>query len=374
LQNLTNWIWFSPWWLQYADYLWMLAGDDGMNGNAPELSEKAMFTTDRDTYIWRMFGNPADRPLVPVSRLMTHGILQTSAREKDIALYDWTDYVLMHYSRGTLLKEWYISLDAMRPDLWQALAAVQKWAKQHEAQLNNSVFVGGRPDEGNTYGYMGWLGNKAVLTARNPSPQTKKLIIPFNKITGFYGTPNLSYKAQITYPYHANYPATFTSGKDIAIEIPGYTTMAFEFEDGRAETEKENNHEKIDFTTGQNSTIVSIPQQAMTRCELMLIGYPDLPTITINGQQVSPVKTSKAIINNFASYAVSGMPSTQKPHNWNMVAYNLLPFTGKKIEIAYNGSKNFESYILADLKIQSGNNQKTILITEATKRETIRLK
>ena len=149
VQNLTNWIWFSPWWLQYGDYLWMLAGDDGSNGNTPELSEKAMSTTDRDTYIWRMFGNPADRPLVPVSRLMTHGIQQISARDRDVSLTDWADFVVMHYGRGTLLKEWYISLNAMRPELWAALTSVHKWAKQHEAQLNEVVMVGGRPDEGN---------------------------------------------------------------------------------------------------------------------------------------------------------------------------------------------------------------------------------
>ena len=61
-QNLTNRMWFSPWWLMHGDTLWMLAGDDGFNGNWPEISTRAMASTDRDTYLWRMWGDSSDRP------------------------------------------------------------------------------------------------------------------------------------------------------------------------------------------------------------------------------------------------------------------------------------------------------------------------
>jgi hypothetical protein len=139
LQNLTNWIWFSPWWLQDADYLWMLAGDDGMNGNWPEISTQAEATTDRDTYIWRMWGDPDDRPLVPISRLMTHGIIRNAKQVNKNSLQDWLEYVLMYYGRGTLLKEWYISPSAMSPDKWKGLCLANNWAKKHQSELTNTV-------------------------------------------------------------------------------------------------------------------------------------------------------------------------------------------------------------------------------------------
>jgi len=63
--NATNWTWHSPAWLNYADSVWLLAGDDGFNGNWPELAGRAQATTDRDVYFWRMWGDPADRPVVP---------------------------------------------------------------------------------------------------------------------------------------------------------------------------------------------------------------------------------------------------------------------------------------------------------------------
>ncbi|MGM9479500.1 DUF2264 domain-containing protein [Pedobacter sp. GSP4] len=228
-QNMTNWIWFSPWWLMYADYLWMLAGDDGTNGNWPEISTRAMGSTDRDTYIWRIFGKPDDRPLIPISRLMTHGIIKSTTgrmESKEDNLQDWAEYVLMHYGRGTLLKEWYISPQVMKPEDWKVLCRQHNWAKKHLDELTNTVYVGGRPDEGNTYGYVGWSGEKGVLIVRNTSAITQKLTVPFDQSVNFKAAPGQTYHADVVFPYQDSWPVKFTSGKNIEIELEGYATMA----------------------------------------------------------------------------------------------------------------------------------------------------
>ena len=382
VQNMTNWIWFSPFWLQYADYLWMLAGDDGTNGNTPEISTKAMASTDRDTYIWRMWGNVTDRPLVPISRLMTHGIIKTGSgkmENSDDTLQDWLEYVLMHYGRGTLLKEWYISPAAMSPDKWKALCTVHNWAKQHEKELTNTMFVGGRPDEGNAYGYIGWSGNKGVLVARNTGAVTQTLIIPFNEATNFFGLKGSNYHAKVVFPYVNEYPSTFISGKDIEIILPGYATMAFELSEGKA-APLSSDLTKINFTTKKNevavNTSLDVPADAKGRCELLLIGYPDLPEITVDGKPASIKRTSKAEINHFAEYAKEGMPSN-KAKNWNMVTINLLPFAGKTIQIQYNRSEGFESHLLVERKVTAAGFKQTNntlwAITNDTRRETIKL-
>lgn len=380
-QNLTNWIWLSPWWLQYADYLWMLAGDDGINGNTPEISTKAMFTTDRDTYIWRLYGNPLDRPLVPVSRLMTHGILQTSAKDKDIPLQDWMDYVLMHYGRGTLLKEWYVSLDAMTADQWKTLCNVHNWAKVHVGELNNTQFVGGRPDEGNVYGYIGWKKDKAVLVARNAGVNTQKLTIPFNATTGFYGIGGEMFKVNVVYPYRATYPSSFLSGKDMVIEIPGYSTMAFEIQKGTSIPAKVWEQPVLNSKTtkepdGTVKAILRVPAQVKGRCDLLLIGYSDLPEVFINGTLVKATSNSKALLNNFASYAISGMPST-KAVDWKMCAIDLLPYAGKEIAITYGKADKFESHILYEQTVKTENDVKAenelIPVANDTRRHVLRL-
>ncbi|WP_183576523.1 hypothetical protein HDF18_21540 [Mucilaginibacter sp. X5P1] len=381
-QNLTNWVWFSPWWLQYADYLWMLAGDDGTNGNWPEISTRAMASTDRDTYIWRMFGNPADRPLIPISRLMTHGIIKTSTgmmESKEDNIQDWAEYVLMYYGRGTLLKEWYISPSVMKPDQWKALCRVDGWAKKHRAELNHTVFVGGRPDEGDTYGYIGWEGNKGMLVARNPRADAQKLTIPFDKSIDFKGTVGVFYKANVVFPYQDEYPATFTSGKNIEINIPGYATIALEFEKGKSLKTIEV-VPQLTFSTVKKAdvliTSLTVPKNVKNRCDLMVIGRPDAPVIKISGRTVFATRSAKAKLNNFAGYAKSGMPS-DKATPWIMFNFDLLPYAGQRITIEYNKTTGFESYMLAEQivnvpKAKSGND---ILwaITNDTRRKTIRL-
>lgn len=384
LQNLTNWVWFSPWWLMYGDYLWMLAGDDGTNGNWPEISTRAMASTDRDTYIWRMWGNAADRPLVPISRLMTHGIIKSSdgrMESKEDDLQDWLEHVLMHYGRGTLLKEWYITPSALKPDEWKALCTVDSWARENRETLNNTVYVGGRPDEGQAYGYIGWHDQNGILVARNPSAETQKLIIPFDESTGFYKKKGENYAATVLFPYQDAYPAAFQSGGKIVIELPGYATMAFSFGKGKPMRSVKpagkivwNNVSKAN---GKRETTVTVPTDTGNRCDLLLIGYPELPVIQINGATVAPRRSSKSGINQFAGYARAGMLS-EKARAWNMQAFDLRPYKGQRITISYDGRGGFESHLLAERLVPSSalkSAGKNLLwpITNSTRRETVRL-
>jgi len=381
-QNLTNWIWFSPWWLQYADALWMLAGDDGTNGNWPEISTRAMASTDRDTYIWRMWGDSNDRPLVPISRLMTHGIIKTSdgrMESPEDTLQDWFEYVLMHYGRGTLLKEWYISPDVMTSDQWKSLCTIHNWAKMHQGSLNNTVFVGGRPDEGNTYGYIGWDGDKGILVARNPSALTKKLIIPFDKSIFFYGKTGLNFQANVVFPYTDAYPQNFISGKQIEIVMPGYSTMAFELSPGKAQKSVE--IPKLPVITKELekeniSNLFEVPMDTRSRAEILLIGYPKMPELSINGIGVLPKRISKSKINNFADYAVTGMPSKQA-RPWTMATYDLSSYVGQKIRVSYKNGNSFQSYLLLERKVKpkkiKEENNHLWSLTNDSRRQTITL-
>ncbi len=384
LQNLTNWVWFSPWWLMYSDYLWMLAGDDGTNGNTPEISTRAMATTDRDTFIWRMWGNAADRPLVPISRLMTHGIIKSSdgrMESKDDDLQDWLEHVLMHYGRGTLLKEWYITPSALKPDEWKALCSVDNWAKENREILNNTVYVGGRPDEGHAYGYMGWHGEKGILVARNPGAATQKLVIPFDAETGFYQKKGENYAATVLFPYQDAYSAAFRSGGQIVVELPGFATMAFSFQKGKpGQAAKPAGKVVWNNTTkpsGETETILTVPADIADRCDLLLIGYPEVPVIRVNGAVVSPRRSAKSVINKFASYAKAGMIS-EKARPWAMQAFDLRPYKGQRITISYDRNSGFESHLLTERRASAPASKPTgnhLLwpITNGTRRETVKL-
>ncbi len=348
-QNLTNWVWFSPWWLMHGDALWMLAGDDGANGNWPELSVRAMATTDRDTFLWRMWGNPADRPLVPISRLMTHGIILNARRQlegPEDGVREWADHVMMYYGRGIQMKEWYITPKVSTPEHWKALCTIHRWAESHFNALANSVYVGGRPDEGQVYGYVGWNGNDGVLVTRNPSAAPQVLTIPYQ------GKPLVE---RVVYPYRGDLLSSTISGKELRVEVPGYQTLAIEFSPVTSPDKlKPLSPVKIAKVNEHEASFV-VPSDAAGRTELLVIGYPIMPEVRINGAVIEPKTTSKARLNPFPGYARAGMPSS-KARAWEMASFDLKAYLGKSVKVDIlagpNGDTAAESWLLLDRKAE----------------------
>lgn len=372
-QNLTNWIWFSPWWLMHGDALWMLAGDDGANGNWPELSVRAMATTDRDTFLWRMWGNPSDRPLVPVSRLMTHGIILNARRQLEgqgDGVREWADHVMMYYGRGIQMKEWYITPKVATPDHWKALCTIHRWAESHFKALANSAYVGGRPDEGHVYGYMGWNGGEGVLVTRNPSAATQVLRIPFD------GGPRVG---RVVYPYVGERVSAEVSGNELCVEVPGYQTLAIEFSPGSSPAKPEplSAVKVVNPKAGQASFVV--PPDAAGRAELLVIGHPTLPDVRINGEAIAPKITSKARLNPFPGYARAGMPS-DKASAWEMASFDLKASLGREVKVEIlsgsDGETSAESWLLMDRKTEdsaSGGKALPWAIDAGLRRQTVQV-
>lgn len=352
-QNLTNWVWFSPWWLMHGDALWMLAGDDGANGNWPELSVRNMATTDRDTFLWRMWGDAADRPLVPISRLMTHGIILNSRRQLEgpgDGVREWADHVMMFYGRGIQMKEWYITPKVATPEHWKALGTIHRWSEKNFKALSNTVWFGERPDEGHVYGYMGWAGDQGVLVTRNPAAEMQTLTIPFNAASGFKGKSGDSFRSRTVFPYHDGASDQFESGKDIHIEVPGYATLAVEFEPGSA-TEKPKTLPPIEVKADANDTKFTVPADVAGRAEILVIGYPDLPEVKIDGVAATPQLTSKARLNPFPGYARAGMPSTSA-RAWTMASFDIKSSAGKELRLSFAGDMDNEGTAEAWLLVE----------------------
>jgi len=355
-QNLTNWIWFSPWWLVHGDALWMLAGDDGFNGNWPELSTRAMATTDRDAYLWRMWGDPADRPLVPVSRLMTHGIIRNPGGQMESPQdtpRDWADHVMMYYGRGIQMKEWYLTPSAMSEDKWKSLATIHRWSERKFKALANNVWIGGRPDEGHAYGYVGWDGERGVLVARNPGPAAQVLRVPFDPAAGFSGKDGTAYQGRVVYPYHATLPDAFAAGRAMEIVLPGYETLAIEFAPGASAATPQARPAVLTSLKADDVkavAVVEVPADLKGRGELLVIGYPELPAVKIDGEAVAPLRTSKSALNHFASYAVAGMKS-ERVREWRMASFDLRAKAGRTVSVELSGGEDevrAEAWLLAE--------------------------
>lgn len=235
--NYTNGAWFSPFWLQHVDCLWMMTGDSGASKDWPQVSLRDGATTYRCKYFYQSFNNPdrCVRPTIPIANFMTHGILLSHRKpftDFHDTLHDWADYVVMYMARGTTLKELYLDLDLLDDDHWKILGTTSRWAKLNQERLMHTVFVGGDPARGQVYGYISWVDGKAILTVRNPDRRTQTLHIPFDEQVYFRGERGLSYRAKAVYPYVEDMPWQLTSGEDIKIKAAGKTVTVYEIESG----------------------------------------------------------------------------------------------------------------------------------------------
>jgi hypothetical protein len=379
--NATNWTWHSPAWLHYANSVWLLAGDDGFNANWPELSGRAQATTDRDVFFWRMWGQAGDRPWFPISSIMTHGIIRNRGGQmsfKTDTLRDWSDHVLMHYGRGTLLREWYLTPSAMLPEEWKALIAIHEWTDSRRSSLNHTCFIGGRPDEGEVYGYIGWArdGSTGTLVARNPSPQAQKLIIPVNETTQFLGKEQSAWIGHQVYPQNQNLPLKLNAQHSLEIEVPGYETVALEMNPGTVQenTVRQETHAVAIKNQSAQSVSFSFEPKIGQRHELVVIGYPDLPTIKINGLTLKETRQTKSKINQFPSYARDGMPS-KKARAWSIAGYDLSTFSNTEFKMELSGTENStraEAWLITDntLPKEETSNSPSPLTFASVRRQT----
>jgi hypothetical protein len=338
-QNITNWIWFSPWWLAHGNNLWMLSNDSGEFRALPELSLLVMASAYRDVNLYTAWHDPATRPLVPISHLMTHGIIYTDTKYSDSTetLRDFADYVMMYYMRGLQLKEWYINPRVLSAPQWEALGRATRWSQQNVNTLANAVFVGDDPGKGETYGYICWNADQGILSVRNPSPAEAEITIPFDQSVWYRGAPDREFQADVVYPYQSPWPATFRSGQPIRLTVPGYSLMVFHLRPGRALQAPEPKLSAIehDAATKDKQTVAhcSIPDERMQRCDLLLISRQGEPKLTIDGQPQKPSRTSQG-------------------KGWQMSAFDLSAHRGKKIEIAARPATDSKD-AAADLKCEA---------------------
>ncbi len=324
-QNYTNGAWFSPWWLQFADTIWMMSGDSGGSGDWPQLSLREGATTYRDKYFFESFNNPERciRPVLPIANFMTHGILFSTRKPftdfKD-TLHDWSNYVVMYFARGTMLKELYITPELLDDDHWKVLGMACNWAVRNQDRLVNTVLIGGDASKGEVYGYISWVDGRAILTVRNPDRREQTLTIPFDQTVYYRGEKRTAYSARAVYPFVEQMPWKLVSGNDFLVKVPGDSVIVYELEPGEPKSGIEKAPQplppfksKIEMTSFELEIIV--PDEEMKRYDLLIQPWGKVGVaLTVNGQAVEPTKAVEA-------------------KQWTLYAFNLREYRGRTLNI-----------------------------------------
>ncbi|MDP6523432.1 MAG: hypothetical protein QGH15_04345 [Kiritimatiellia bacterium] len=353
--NYTNGSWFSPFWLQFVDCLWMMTGDSGGSSEWPQLSLREGATTYRCKYFHENFNNPSrcPRPVMPIANFMTHGILLSHRKPftdfKD-TLHDWANYVTMYMGRGTTLKELYLDLDLLDDDHWKVLATAARWADKHQDRLMNTVQIGGNPAAGEIYAYISWMDNKAILTVRNPDRPLKQLNVPFDHTVYFRGQEGKSYRARTVYPFVEAMPWMLTSGKSFDVSVPGDSVMIFEIEPGEGNAKKPLAPTPLPPFKGTISddsfTIeLKIPDEEFKRFDLLVQPWAKVDSsIRINGKPTEQDRVQGAARWSMSSYDLRRHRGTSVKIDGELVALS---------EADSNRKVAMEAWLIVDRKVNA---------------------
>ena len=324
-QNYTNGTWFSPWWLQVVDCLWMMSGDSGGGGAWPELSLRAGATTYRDKYFFQNFNNPqrCPRPIIPIANFMTHGILFSKRKPftdfKD-TLRDWSDYVVMYFARGTTLKELYIDPELLDEDQWKVLGMAANWAVRNQRRLMNTVFVGGDPERGGVYGYVSWVDDRAILTLRNPDRGPQAIKVPFDRSVYYRGPNGRPCRARVIYPFIEAMPWRLTSGQAFEVEVPGESVHVFELEPGGPQRNRAGRPAPLPAAEAgvrddAFELTLRVPDEAFKRYDLVVQPWAAVtPSLRIDGAEAAATRSNRG-------------------KAWGLHAYDLRDRRGRTVEI-----------------------------------------
>ena len=225
--NITSGTWLSPWWVKYANTIWMQGGDYGY-ADVPSISTRDAAMTYRDYVLYEDFAKY--NFWFPISNLMTHGIIKGKLQrlgDTTEPFDKFTNNAVLYFARGISMYELYISPDILNDRQWQALAQAIKWAKANFDILKNSFFIGGNPAIRQAYGYVHFSGDKGIIALRNPFVDSTHIKVVLSPALGLNKQAHNLVLEQV-YPYHQVLPRLLSAGDTISIPLIGYETAVFE--------------------------------------------------------------------------------------------------------------------------------------------------
>ncbi|MGP8246458.1 MAG: hypothetical protein ACLQVN_18305 [Bryobacteraceae bacterium] len=227
--NITTSIWLSPWWLRWADTVWMGGEDSGYLPSVPTMAPRQSAVSYRDSVLYDDF--VAHRVQFPISSLMTHGVIKGKYNmlggDKE-SLDDWRDEVVHYFSVGNMMYELYISPDILSPAEMDALGNTIRWAEANaHPLLDNSTLVLGDPAAREPYGYVHSSTARSIVTLRNPfvRPRTAKLRIGAEE--GFAATDQ-PMAVEVLYPYRKLERGTVKFGDTLSFDLGAYEQIVVE--------------------------------------------------------------------------------------------------------------------------------------------------
>jgi hypothetical protein len=225
--NITSGTWLSPWWVKYANQIWMDGGDYGY-ADVPSISARDAAITYRDFVLYEDF--KIKDLWFPVANLMTHGIIKGNLEKlggETEPLDKFTTEAVLYFARGVSMYELYISPDLLTDAEWSAMSKAIAWAKDRFSILQQGEMIGGDPRKRETYGYVHFNGSRGIIAARNPYINQNKLKVDLSPSFGI-DPRAVQLVVEKVFPYRWVSPKLYKAGDQFDIPLEGYETAVYE--------------------------------------------------------------------------------------------------------------------------------------------------
>jgi hypothetical protein len=157
----------SPWWLMKTPFVLGPAGDDLPYGRGPATNWLESLITARDI----AYRAGQEAWIMPTQALETFDIIVLSPGE-------FQNMAAMAVGRGRWFLSTYFDTQLMRPEDWDFLAALVRWARQNKEYLINAWQFGGRPEDRDAYGFLFRHDAKDIFCVRNPWLEERVIELP----------------------------------------------------------------------------------------------------------------------------------------------------------------------------------------------------
>ena len=224
--NQTTGTWPSPFWLLYADSIWRGGEDHSfVPGTAPQ-RERWISYKDNDVYDEVV----SRSDLYPLNSLMLHGIIY--AQKAQGLNYDTNNLlrseIRAYFGCGTQLQELYITPSLMTPQNWDDLAQAAKWSRANASTLVDTHWIGGRPADGEVYGWAAWSPKKGILTLRNPAARPQSIRIDPAKAFQLPDGAPKDYTVVNPFPDQTVTVTSLTAGENTTFELRPFEVLVVE--------------------------------------------------------------------------------------------------------------------------------------------------
>ena len=243
--SLTCYVNPSPWYLQWANSVWIQCTHD--RGDTGPINNKmdTMLTYREAVYYDFIKSHEFQFPLANLyNHDPVYGVEGTGININSMTDEQFKNYLYMMSTRGTGFWELYYSDSIMTKGKYEVNAEFLAWAEENFHILQNAKMIGGNPANGvklggigssttyDTYGFSAWDGEDGIISMRNPDTTAKTITFILDRNIGLsesiqgktlYNTLTHSYSM----PENGNNVyQTFNYGDEVTVTLqPGETRI-----------------------------------------------------------------------------------------------------------------------------------------------------